>query len=53
VSTCRKHKTDPNGKPGYAPVAEWRSRELRDRFSEVVIAAIRQMYPGSLNGSGS
>jgi hypothetical protein len=47
------HKTDPNGKPAYAPVAEWRSRELRDRFSEVVIAAIRRMYPEALGASGS
>jgi hypothetical protein len=48
-----KHKTDPNGKPVYAPVVEWRSRELRDRFSDIVIAAIRRMYPEALDGSGS
>jgi hypothetical protein len=48
-----QHKADPNGKPAYAPVAEWRSRELRDRFSEAVIAAIRRMYPEALDGSGS
>jgi hypothetical protein len=45
-------RTDPNGKPAYAPVLEWRSRALRDRFSEVVTAAIRRMYPGALNGGG-
>jgi hypothetical protein len=46
-------KNDANGKPGYAPVAEWGSRKRRDRFSEVVIAAIRQMYSGALDSSGS
>ena len=48
-----KQKIDPDGKPAYAPVAEWRSRELRDRFSDVVIEAIRRLYRGALDGSGS
>ena len=48
-----KQKIDHDGKPAYAPVAEWRSRELRDRFSDVVIEAIRRLYPGALDGNGS
>jgi hypothetical protein len=47
-----RKRTDPNGKPAYAPVLEWRSRALRERFSEVVIAAFRRMYPGALDGVG-
>jgi hypothetical protein len=44
-----KHKTESNGKLAYAPVIEWRSRQLSDRFSEAVIEAIRCTYPGALD----
>jgi hypothetical protein len=47
-----RKRTDPNCTPAYAPVLEWRSRALRDRFSEVVIAATRRMYPGAIDGVG-
>jgi hypothetical protein len=43
-----RHKTDANGKPAYAAVLEWLSRELSDRFSQVVVAAIRQLSPSAL-----
>jgi hypothetical protein len=42
-------KTDPNGKPAYTAILQWRSRELSDWFSEVVIATIRRIYPGALD----
>jgi hypothetical protein len=48
-----KHKIGPDGKPAYAAVAEWSSRELRDRFSEVVIEAVRRLHPGALDEAGS
>jgi len=47
-----RQETDFNGKPSYAAILEWRSRELSDRFSQVVITAIRQMYPGALDEAG-
>ncbi len=47
-----RHKTNANGKPAYAAICEWRSRELSDRFSQVVTAAIRQLYPGALDEAG-
>ena len=48
-----KQKIGADGKPAYAAILEWRSRELSDGFSEAVIAAIRQMHPGALDGVGS
>jgi hypothetical protein len=33
--------TDANGKPAYAMTAEWRDREVADRFSAAVVALIR------------
>ena len=39
------HRRDPNGKPAYAPVIEWTSRERRDRFSETVVRAVRRSHP--------
>ena len=48
-----RQKTDANGKQAFTAILEWRSRELRDRFSEVVIAALRQMYPSALDEAGS
>jgi hypothetical protein len=47
-----RHKLGPDGKPAYAAILEWRSRELSDRFSQVVITAIGQMYPGALDEAG-
>jgi hypothetical protein len=52
-STARAgRKTDANGKPAFAAILEWRSRELGDRFSEIVIAAIRRIHPGALDEGG-
>jgi hypothetical protein len=41
-------KTDVIGKPTWAPVLEWRTRELRDRFADSVIALVRQAHLGDL-----
>ena len=35
-------RTDINGKPLYTSIVEWGDRDLRDRFSEAVIGAIRE-----------
>jgi hypothetical protein len=48
-----RQKNDVNGKPAYTAILQWRERELSDRFSEVVIDAIRRMHPGALDGAGS
>src|SRR5437764_12659502 len=33
-----RQKLDANGKPAYVPVLEWRTKELRDQFSDRVVA---------------
>jgi hypothetical protein len=47
-----RQKTDVNGRPAYAAILEWRSRELSDRFSQAVVTAIRQRYHGALDEAG-
>jgi hypothetical protein len=47
-----RQKTDANGKPAYVTVLEWQSRELSDRFRQVVATAIRQRYPDALDEGG-
>jgi len=41
-------KTDGNGKPVYAEVLRWRDRELSNRFSQAVVALVRQAHPNDL-----
>jgi hypothetical protein len=48
-----RQKTDPYGRLVYASLLNCRSRELSDRFSDVVIAAIREIYPTALDGASS
>ena len=43
-----RRKTDVNGKPVYAEVLRWRDRGLSDRFSQAVVALVRQAHPGDL-----
>jgi hypothetical protein len=43
-----RRKTDINGKPVYAEVLRWRDRALADRFSQAVVAAVRQAHPNDL-----
>jgi hypothetical protein len=40
----------PDGKPQFAPVLEWRSRELGDRFSAAVVALVRAADPKAIEG---
>jgi hypothetical protein len=40
----------PSGRPQFAAV-QWRSRELNDRFSEAVVALIREAHPDALWGN--
>jgi len=44
-----RRKLDINGKPTYVPVFEWRTRELRERFPEAVVALVRQAHPDDLD----
>jgi hypothetical protein len=41
-----------DGKPQYAAILEWKSRDLSDRFSATVIDLIRQNHPNALDGEG-
>jgi hypothetical protein len=43
-----QHKRDANGKPAYAPILEWRDRDLADGFSAAVVALIRDAHPEAL-----
>jgi hypothetical protein len=43
-----QHKRDVNGKPAYAPILEWRDRDLSDRFSAAVVDLIRASHPDVL-----
>lgn len=44
-----RRKLDINGKPTWSPVLEWRTRELANKFSDAVVAAVRQAHPGDLD----
>jgi hypothetical protein len=44
-----RRRLDINGKPTWSPVLEWRTRDIRDKFSEGIIAAIRQAHPDDLD----
>ncbi len=39
---------DATGKVRYTPIIEFTSKEIRNRFSESVIAALRQSHPEAL-----
>jgi hypothetical protein len=39
---------DVNGKIRYAPIISFASKELRDKFSQAVIAAVESSHPGEL-----
>jgi hypothetical protein len=41
-----RQKTDMNGKPAYTAIVEWRDRALSGRFSDAVVALIREAHPG-------
>jgi hypothetical protein len=39
---------DAKGKPRYSPWIEFRSKELRDRWSSAVVAALLEAYPDAI-----
>jgi hypothetical protein len=41
-------RTSEEGKRAYVAVLQWRDRELGQRFSEAVIAAVRRRHPADL-----
>ena len=40
----------PDGKPQYAAILEWKTRDLSDGFSTAVIELIRAKHPDALDG---
>ena len=46
-----RQKVDANGKTAYAPILEWRDKDLRDRFSETVVGLVRSAHPDALEGA--
>jgi hypothetical protein len=46
-----RQKADINGKLQLAPMLEWRSREVGNRFSATLIALIEEACPGALGGA--
>lgn len=44
-----RRKLDINGKPTWSPVLTWRTRDFANRFSDAVVAAVRQAHPGDLD----
>lgn len=44
-----KALVDSDGKRRFTPIIEFTSPEIRNRFSDGVIAALREMYPGALD----
>jgi len=46
-----RQKIGADGKAAFAPVLEWRSREISDRFSAAVVELIRAAHPDDLDGN--
>jgi hypothetical protein len=40
-----KWKRDDDGKPQYAAIVKWRSRDLADRFSDAVVTLVAAQHP--------
>jgi hypothetical protein len=47
-----RQKTDVNGKPAYAAILEWRTRDLADRFAAAVVELVRRAHPDALGEAG-
>jgi hypothetical protein len=45
----RRQKIGSDGKPSYGRVAQWRDRDLSDRFSGAVLDLVRSAHPGDLD----
>jgi hypothetical protein len=48
-----RQKIGADGKPAYAAILEWRDRDLANRFSDAVVAAVRHQDPEALQGDAS
>jgi hypothetical protein len=46
-----RHLSNHAGHKQYAAVLGWRNRDLADRFSEAVVALVRQARPSALDGA--
>lgn len=46
-----RHRRDPNGKPAYVALLQWRSRDLADRWSAAVVDLVRRSYPNVFEGA--
>jgi hypothetical protein len=47
----KRQKAGADGKPAYARVAQWRTRELGDRFSAAILDLVRAEHPGAFDRS--
>lgn len=43
-----RQRRDDSGKPLYSNLLDWRTRELREGFSDRVVALVRQAHPDDL-----
>jgi DNA-binding cell septation regulator SpoVG len=46
-------RLDANGKPLWSPVIEFASREARDRFQDLVLAALQRQHPHAFDRDAS
>jgi hypothetical protein len=44
-------QVETDGKRQYAPILEWRDRDLADRFSAAVVNLVRAAHPDDLGGT--
>jgi hypothetical protein len=49
VLDCEGRQARASGKPQFAPVVEWRNRDLAERFSAAVIALVEGAHPAVLS----
>jgi DNA-binding cell septation regulator SpoVG len=42
-------KLDANGRQAWSPIVEFRDRDARDRFNELVLAALQRQQPEALS----
>jgi DNA-binding cell septation regulator SpoVG len=47
-----RHRRDDRGKPVYSQIAEWSERDMRERFSDAVVAAVQREHADDLDGDG-
>jgi hypothetical protein len=42
-------RVDDNGRQLWSPIVEFATRDARDRFSELILAALRRQHPGAFD----